>query len=232
MNEELRKALDLVKANSAVQEVVTEISGIIPISAALKMVEEHEDGKKFLNTYADKRVTTGVNTALENFKKKEMVTFVADALKKQEDELTKKLKPEMTEFEKKQLETDKKVSELERKNKIADTKLSLTNLFTTNKIKSEFIDLFVSEDTDTAVSNATKFVASFNQAVKDVADLEVKEVFKKAGYDPQGSHVVTKTVVTKELLKAAEDKARQIGTVDARAEYALLKQDFENQTQK
>ena len=231
MNEELKKALELIKANKENSELKTELKALLPVSAAeaFALVEADEEGKKLLNTFADKRVTDGVKTAVENYKKKEVPKLIADALKTQETEFKGK-GVELSEADKKTLAIEKEVADLKRENKIAATKNKLIPIFAASGLDLALVDNFVNEDVDAAVTAATAFSGLFKDAVKKQADSEVQAIFKQIGYDPNNPSIKQKgaEVVTAQQLEAARTKAQQIGTVEARAEYAQLKNKFES----
>lgn len=235
MPEELKKALELLTAHKDDESVKTELKKLVPVSVAeaFELVEKNEDGKKLLNSFADKRVTSGIATAIENFKKKDVPGLIADALKKQE-EAFKKDGVELSESDKKLLEINKEVENLKRKNQLAETKAALMPIFASNNLDLAFVDYFVGEDKETAIAAATTFSSKVKDAVKQLVDNEVKTVFQQIGYDPNNPSHKTKgsQQVTTQMLEAAKEKAMKLGTIEARAEYAQLKQTFESQSDK
>lgn len=240
MNEELKNAIKLLTGSKDDAEVQAALKELVPgmtVDDAIKMVEADDEGKKFLNTFADKRVTAGVTTAIDNFKKKDMLAIIDEKVKEKEAELTKKLKPELTETEKQLMETNKRIADLERKEKIANSTTAVTKLFAKEKMDTEFIDHFVGEDMDSSISSASTFIEKFKQAVKAEAEGEVQKIFDKHGYDPKNPGSNRNDGgdtgnVTKAMIEVAHKKAQNLGTHEARAEYSLMKRKYEAQKKK
>lgn len=240
MNEELKKAFELIKGNKEDKEVANELSKLAPEKSTedyFKTIQESEEGKKLLNSFADKRVSSGVKTAIERFKEKELNEIVSSKLKEQEEELRTKYNPELTEAEKQLIETNKRLEQLEKREKMANSKNALLERFASEKIDTSFVDHFVSEDPDKSLEKASSFIEKFREAVKINAEQEVKSVFDKHGYDPNNppkggdNDGGGSGTVTEKQLVSAREKAMSLGTNEARAEYSLLKRKAEAQKQ-
>lgn len=236
MPEELRKALELLTAHKNDEAVKTELAKLVKPSTSEELyvaLQGDENGKKLLDSYADKRVTTGVASAVENFKKKELPTFIADAVKKKEEELEKKYNPTKTEAEKKLEALEKETEELKRVNKLSTTRTALTTLFAEKNLNTAFMDLFVHEDTDAAVKKASDFAEAVTKEITTKVNGQVETLLKQHGYDPKQTDLTRNTgKITQQHLDAAADAARKSGTAEARANYSLLKQQFNLQEEK
>lgn len=235
MPEELKKAFELISANKEKEEVKSELKklhGTPTVEDAFALLQGDENGTKLLESYADKRVSSGVNSALENFKKKEVPKLLQEAIKTKEAELEAKYNPQMSPLEKEAVALKTRVAELERTNKITDTTATLTKLFVTKNVDPTFVDLFVSEDKDEAIKKAENFADFFTKKVNETVNVQVESLLKQHGYDPNQTKKAPQAgKVTQQQIEKAADDARRLGTAESRAAYSLLKQEFELQQQ-
>jgi hypothetical protein len=233
MDEELKKALELISKSKDVEEVQQELVKLVPgvqPKDAFSILEKSDEGKILLNSFADKRVTEGVNTAIEKFKKKDMPEFITKAVKEKETELTKKFKPELSEEAKRLIEHEKEIEELKRENKLAQSEAKITSLFAKEKVNTSFIPYFVGEDLDSSINKATEFIKEFQQAVSMDSEAVVKEKFKELKFDPdKKDDKDSGGVVSEKDVETAREKARELGTNEARAEYSMLKKKYEHE---
>lgn len=227
MNEELKKALELISTNKDLPELQTELVKVVPVTLATKLVEEHEDGKKFLNQYADKRVSQGVTTAIENFKKEKLPSIISEEVAKAEEALTKKLKPELSESEKKLLEVQKRQEELELREKQKDTEVAVLKYLSENKLPVTFATFFKG----TSFDELKPAVDAFKDLYTTNITSHVENFIKEQGYVPGKDKTDDKSgdSVTEEKLKQLEKRARELGTVQSRTDYALAKRAYEAQ---
>lgn len=232
MKKEVLDAIALIKAESSDKSVLEELKkeGIIPevnVKDAIKLVEGSDEGKDFLTRYTDRKVTQAVNTRIENFKSKDMQDILSEKLKAQEVELTKKLKPELSDAEKRLMETEKKLAELERNGKLSESKASLVKVFANKGLDTDLADFFVSEDKDASVTRATTFAESVQKLVETKISDGVEKAIKDKGYVPPVSKD-TGAEVTKDSLAKLADIARSSGRVEDHAKYAEAKLAYEN----
>lgn len=231
MNEELRKALGLISKSKDDSEVQKELRKLVPDVTpkdAFSLLEKSDDGKVLLNSFADKRVTDGVTTALKKYKEKELPEVIGKAVKEKEDELTKKFNPELSEEAKRLLANEKEIAQLKKENAMSKAKAEVTSLFAKQAISTDFIDYFVSDDLDSSIAKASEFAEKFKQAVSASSDETVKKKFKELKFDPEKDGGKDKgTAVTKQDLERAEQRARELGTNESRAEYSILKKKYE-----
>jgi len=232
MNEELRKALELVTTNKDLPELQTELTKVVSITAATKLVEEHEDGKKFLNQYADKRVSQGITTAIENFKKEKLPSILSEEISKAEEALTKKLKPELTPAEKEALELKKRMEEFELREQRKDTEVQVLKYLGEKQLPTTFADLFKGTKFDEVKPVIDTFIDMYNNSINAKIDLHIKEHGYVPKKDGDSGDSGKGGAITAEKLKALEDRARSLGTVQARTDYALAKRAFEAQNNK
>lgn len=127
----------------------------ITLDGVTKFLAENEDGKKYLQSYADSKVTNGVQTAIENFKKDKLPGLVDEEYKKkypEADPKDKALADMKAEIEK--MKTDSLRKDL--------TNKALKTL-TEKKLPSELADFIVGNDEDTTNKNLETFANIFNQ---------------------------------------------------------------------
>jgi hypothetical protein len=227
MNEQLKQALELISTNKDLPEVQGELLKFVPITSAIKLVEEHEDGKKFLNQTADKRVSQGITTAIDNFKKEKLPSMISEEVAKAEEALTKKLKPELTESEKKLIEIQKKQEGLELREKQKDTEVAVLKYLSEQKLPVSFATFFKG----TSFEELKPAVDSFKDLYNTTTTAYVEAFIKEQGYVPAKDKTGGNPgdTITEDKLKALEKRARELGTVQARTDYALAKREHEAQ---
>lgn len=119
---------------------------------------------------------------------------VSQALKKQKAELDKqqaeadKLR-EMDENQRREYEFNKKVEELEQKEReftIAQNKLEASKVMANRGLPVEFVDYIVAEDAETMMANIDAFDKAFKAAVADAVAKRIAQPTPKAGSAQQG----------------------------------------------
>ena len=232
---DIKAALDLIEANLEDKDVKGFFDKNVKTPSTDELfstLEKTDEGKAKLHSFADKRVTSGVTSALEKFKAEKLPAILEEKLAEQAAELTAKLKPEKTEAEKAMDELNKKVQRLEKENKLAESKSAVFDLFAKSKVDTSLADVFISEDRDTAIANASKFIEDYNKSIDSLVEVKVKETFKKHGYNPDKVKENEPTVVTQKQIDNAAEEARRLGTDESRANYARLKRQFAAQNNK
>jgi len=235
MKEEVKKALEVIKAEKEDSELQTELLSLVPEAKPEDMfakLEKDETGKTLLNSFADKRVTDGVKTALDKFKKKDMQEAISTAVSEKEKELTKKFNPELSAEAKRLQEMEEEVAKLKKDNAFKDSKEAVTKLLLEKNVDVSFAEHFVSIDLDTSIEKASKFVEKYKQAVTTDSEKVIKQKFKEFEFNPDKSKKnLEKGKVTKAMVEEAKLKAEKVGTNEARGDYSLLKKQYEAQQQ-
>ena len=119
---------------------------------------------------------------------------VSQALNKQRKELEKKQAEaeklrEMDEAQRRDYEYNKKVEELEAKERefaIAQNKLEASKVLTNRGLPIEFVDYIVADDADTMMANIETFDKAFKAAVADEVAKRIAQPAPKAGSAQQG----------------------------------------------
>ena len=239
MSEELKAALKLLTEHKDDEEVAKALKVLVPekkatVKESMDFLEGDDAGQVLLNTFADKKVTIGTKTAIDNFKKKGMPEILKEKLDAQETELIKKYNPQQTEAEKKLAETEKRILDLEKLNGVNAAKAVIAPMFAKKDIDQDFVELFVTANLEESIAAAEKFLTRFDEAVKTSAQGTVKKTFKEHGYDPDNPPVDKNKgegagKVTAAQVEQARQNAISVGTEESRVAYALVKKQLNTQ---
>ncbi|NFL87479.1 DUF4355 domain-containing protein [Clostridium botulinum] len=136
-------------------------------------VESSDDGKKYLQTYGDKRVTDGIKT----WKDKNLQTLINDEVLKATG---KKKTPEQIKIE----ELEKQFNEQKAKAERAETVAKYKDVLAEKKIPMEMIDYFLTDNDETTSTRIDNFSTYVNDMVKN----GVKEQISDGNYTPPGEN--------------------------------------------
>ncbi|NFG59595.1 DUF4355 domain-containing protein [Clostridium botulinum] len=136
-------------------------------------VESSDDGKKYLQTYGDKRVTDGIKT----WKDKNLQTLINDEVLKATG---KKKTPEQIEIEQIKAQLKEQTDKAERAESIAKYK----DVLAEKKIPMEMIDYFLTDNEETTNTRIDNFSTYVNDMVKN----GVKEQISDGNYTPPGEN--------------------------------------------
>ena len=164
---------EILKGNDVIKALFPQQN--ISLDAVKQFLENDKDGKQYLQSYGDKRVSTGIET----FKEKTMPTLINDAVLKATG---KKKTPEqikMEELEKKFNESEAKRIKSENTGILKD-KLTEAGLDPLKAI--EFFSVDNMENIDKAIGN---FKAYMDEGIK----AGVEEKIKAGNYTPPGEEL-------------------------------------------
>ena len=164
---------EVLKGNDVIKALFPQQN--ISLDAVKQFLENDKDGKQYLQSYGDKRVSTGIET----FKEKTMPTLINDAVLKATG---KKKTPEqikMEELEKKFNESEAKRIKSENTGILKD-KLTEAGLDPLKAI--EFFSVDNMENIDKAIGN---FKAYMDEGIK----AGVEEKIKAGNYTPPGEEL-------------------------------------------
>lgn len=133
-----------------------------------------EEVRALLQQEGDRRVTQALNKQRKEMEKKQAE---ADKLR------------EMDESQRREYEYNKKVEELEQKERefaIAQNKLEASKVLANRGLPVEFVEYVVAEDADTMMSNIETFEKAFKAAVADEVSKRIAQPTPKAGSAQQG----------------------------------------------
>ncbi|NFN81222.1 DUF4355 domain-containing protein [Clostridium botulinum] len=136
-------------------------------------VESSDDGKKYLQTYGDKRVTDGIKT----WKDKNLQTLINDEVLKATG---KKKTPEQIKIE----ELEKQFNEQKAKAERAETVAKYKDVLAEKKIPMEMIDYFLTDNDETTSTR----IDNFSTYVNDMVKSGVKEQISDGNYTPPGEN--------------------------------------------
>lgn len=158
----------------------------LTLESVQKFVSENEDGKKWLQSFTDSRVTDAIKTY-------ETKTLP----KKLEDEIAKRYPPE-TEDQKALRELKQRFEESERQRAHEALKAKALTAATTKGVPTDIVDLVIGKDEATTTENIDKISAAFNVFAQKAVD----EKFKVNGKTPPASGGTDKTQLTREQLNS------------------------------
>ncbi|NFF21792.1 DUF4355 domain-containing protein [Clostridium botulinum] len=136
-------------------------------------VESSDDGKKYLQTYGDKRVTDGIKT----WKDKNLQTLINDEVLKATG---KKKTPEQIEIEQIKAQLKEQTQKAER----AETVAKYKDVLAEKKIPMEMIDYFLTDNDETTSTRIDNFSTYVNDMVKN----GVKDKMADGSYPPPGEN--------------------------------------------
>lgn len=158
--------------------------GSLTLESVQKFVSENEDGKKWLQSLSDSRVTDAIKTY-------ETKTLP----KKLEDEIAKRYPPE-TEDQKALRELKQRFEESERQRTHEALKTKALTAATAKGVPADIIDLVIGKDEESTTGNIDKISAAFNAYAQKVVD----QKFKESGKTPPASGGADKSQLTREQL--------------------------------
>jgi len=165
---ELKEVQDFLNENQSKPEVgefLNSFKSGVDLPTVQKFLETNDEGKSFLQSLTDSKVTKAIST----YESKTLP-------KKVEDEITKRF-PQATEEQKElaKLKSDfEKVQADARREKLLNKALSFA---TEKKIPTKFVDKFLAEDEENTLKNIEDFGTYFNEQVR----LSVEGKFKDNG---------------------------------------------------
>lgn len=136
-------------------------------------VESSDDGKKYLQTYGDKRVTDGIKT----WKDKNLQTLINDEVLKATG---KKKTPEQIEIEQIKAQLKEQTDKAEKAESIAKYK----DVLAEKKIPMEMIDYFLTDNEETTNTR----IDNFSTYVNDMVNNGVKDKMADGSYTPPGEN--------------------------------------------
>lgn len=175
----------------------------LTLDSVQKFLNEDESGKKWLNSFADSRVTQGINT----FKEKSLPEIL-------EKEISKRY-PAETPEQKEIRELKQKFEDSEKQRARETLKAKALTLANGKGLPADLVDYFLGNDEETTTSNLGKLEESFKAYEQKI----VKEKFKQNGSTPPAANTGGKT--DEQRLKEAREKAKSGRTEDMAAYIAL-----------
>lgn len=136
-------------------------------------IEGNEDGRQYLQSYGDKRVTDGI----KNWKDKNLQTLINDEVLKVTG---KKKTPEQLKIE----ELEKQFNEQKLKAERAETIAKYKDVLAEKKIPMEMMDYFLTDDEGTTNTRIDNFTTYVDGMVKS----SVKEKIASGSYIPPGEN--------------------------------------------
>lgn len=180
--------------------------GSLTLESVQKFLNEAEDGKKWLNSFADQRVTSGINT----FKEKSLPDII-------EKEISKRYPPETAE-QKELRELKQKFEDSENKRAREALKTKALTAASEKGLPADLVDFFLGKDEDATIANLGKLEEAFKAFEQKI----VNQKFKNNGGTPPASNGSAETPEQK--LTKAREKAKSGRTEDMAAYIALKRE--------
>jgi hypothetical protein len=156
----------------------------LTLDAVQKFVSENEEGKKWLQSLTDSRVTEAIKT----YEKKTLP-------KKVEEEIAKRFPPE-TEEQKQLRELKQKLEQIEQE-KIRETlRNKALSVATEKQLPAKLVDFFIGQDEETTMKNLSVLEEVFSAAVQQAVEAR----FKDGGRNPKPSNPDDQPL-TKEMIE-------------------------------
>ena len=163
----VKEISEFLKSNNAPPELTAFAETLKPVN--IETVKDYltnqEEGKKFLQSYSDEKVTK----ALKTFEEKTLPLRV--------DEEMKKRHPEETPAEKALRKTEERVAQLERDLKRKELHNLAIKYATEKKIPTKHLEKFLGEDEESTLKNLTEYEETYRDGIKQATE----ELFKAGG---------------------------------------------------
>jgi hypothetical protein len=143
----------------------------LTLESVQKFLNEDDDGKKWLNSFADQRVTNGINT----FKEKSLPEIL-------EKEIAKRYPAETSE-QKALRELKQKFEDSEKQRARETLKSKALTAASTKGLPTDLVDFFIGNDEETTTGNLSKLEEAFKAYEQKI----VNEKFKQNGGTPPAS---------------------------------------------
>lgn len=170
----------------------------IALDGVTKFLSENEDGKKYLQSYTDKRVTDGIKTAIEKFKTDNLPSLV--------DSEYKKKYPEADPKDKALADLQAKFAKMEADNVKKDLTNNALKALTEKKLPPELADFAIGNDAETTNKNIETIANLFSTYGETV-----KTEFAKGGYKPPKEDHKPTDEETKALNEAKATMEKAMG---------------------
>ena len=167
--------LELINGIDSEGDVDAVLDGLLTLDKFKNKLDEKEF-KAFLDSEKDKYSAKAINTALENYKKKELPKVIADEIAKAKGE-------PQTEQEKQLLELQKKIEIMEKEKARAEMTSKYKSVLSEKSIPVDMIDFLLAGDDDTTISNIDLFEKAMNKYVED----KVTERLSNSNYEPKSN---------------------------------------------
>ena len=187
--------VDEVKAFLATPEAAPLLTELKTLDAntVKGWLETNEEGKSYLNSYADSKVTKGIET----FKTKTLPTLV-------EEEVTKR-NPKETEEQKALRQLKSEFDNLKKEASRKELLNSALTYATEKGIPAKYIDRFIGDDSESTIANIDAFGTYFKDAVQQAVTGTFKDGGRTVTADSDKKGTITvadmSTMTRAELLK-------------------------------
>lgn len=173
--ENFKEITDYFDTNKDSEDVKNFKSSIVNVDNVKNFLENNEEGKKYINSYADTRVSKGIET----FKQNNLEKLINDEIAKRNPSTD----PKDQALADLQKEMEKMKAESARKD-LANKALKVAQ---EKKIPSDLVNYFVGADEETTKNNLevlSKALEAYSQKAKD-------EILKSGSYTPPKSNPIT-----------------------------------------
>jgi hypothetical protein len=235
MKEELKKAIEMVVENKSEEGVLDMLNPIMPkfgFEDAKKLVEETDEGKQFINSFADSRVSKAVETAVLNFKEKSMPDILKSEVEKAKEALLREHKIKLSPEEERIKRLEEETEMIRRENKQKDLLMFKLDKISESSLPREFMDYVSGDSKEDIESNVKNLQELFSSKVSEVTKSEIDKKFKELGGTPKKSDPKGGGKISKADVDRLFETAKKTGRVEDRAAYSMAKRELLQQQNK
>jgi len=182
--ENFSEVVDYITANSENEDVKNYISGVnkMDINGVKSFLETNEEGKGYLNSYSDSKVTKGIET------------FKTNNLQKLIDAELLKKNPSLTPQELKIQELEQKFADMEKSKTKVEQMSKYKDVLQQKKIPSNMVDFLINDDETVTNANITLFEDSMKSYIEEA----IKAKFGNNVKIPANATTIPPTLITQE----------------------------------
>lgn len=173
--ENFKEITDYFDTNKDNEDVKNFKSSIVNVDNVKNFLENNEEGKKYINSYADTRVTKGIET------------FKQNNLQKLIDEEIAKRNPSTDPKDKALADLQKEMDKMKAESARKDLTNKALKLATEKKIPSDLVNYFVGADEETTKNN----LDVLSKALEAYAQNTKEQILKSGSYVPPKSNNIT-----------------------------------------
>lgn len=187
---ELTELLVDLSEEMEVDEIIE--NNFFNVDSFKKMIDTKKEFKAFMDSEKDKHSTKAINTALENFKTKEMKALID----KQVEEITGKspLTPEQQELK----DLKAQMEEMKREKVHAEKLNKYNSIFNDKNIPSQMVNFLLDIESDEKTEENIKI---FEESMSKYIDAKVEGRIKNTSYTPPTNDKKTGAITFEDVIK-------------------------------
>ena len=235
MNEELRKAIEMVISNKSEEGVMDMLNPIMPkfgFDDAKKVIEDTDEGKKYINSFADSRVSKAVETAVANFKDKDMPDILKQEVEKAKEALLREHKIKLSPEEERIKKLEEETELIRKENKQKDLLMHKLDKLSETGLSRDFLQFVSGNSKEDIDKNIESLQNIFSTKVSESTKTEVDKKFKELGSTPKKNEPRGGGKLSKADVDKLFEVAKRSGRAEDRAAYSMAKREYTQQQNK